>query len=72
MVVDYMLDDRQLPDQYRVVRDQVQLSRAKCDVVGLMGSIVDVGVHHSIWPLCGGMTGQSAPTSPIGLSERLS
>jgi len=20
-------------------------------------TIVDVGVHHSIWPLCGGMTG---------------
>jgi len=34
--------------------------------------IVDVGVHHSIWPLCGGMTSQSAPTSPVGLSERLS
>jgi len=24
-------------------------------------SIVDVGVHHGILPLCGGMTGQSAP-----------
>jgi len=24
-------------------------------------SIVDVGVHHSIFPLSGGMTGQSAP-----------
>jgi len=45
-LVNFALDDRRLPDQCRVVRDQIPPSRAMYDPVGLLGGTSPLANGH--------------------------
>jgi len=45
-LVNFALDDRRLPDQCRVVWDQIPPSRARCDAVGVLGGTSPLANGH--------------------------
>ena len=49
MLVGSVLDDRRLPDRYRAMPDQTQMSEAKCDAVSQMGGS-SLLVEGPSWP----------------------
>lgn len=47
----FCAQQRQLPDQYRAVRDEIQMSGARCDVVSLMGGFQCLGIGVKLWSM---------------------